>query len=710
MGKHKTNHDCCEKSEHASIESVAKFACPMHLNQTSNKPGVCPDCHMALEKTKIKSDHKHSGHGQNLFKRKFWLSLILTLPILYLSETVQNLLDYNVISFSYDQYVPALLGMSIFAYGGMVFIRSAKYELQARQPGMMTLVSLAIIVAFSYSTAITLGLTDGMDFWWELASLITIMLLGHWIEMASVDNAQSALKELAKLLPDEAERITESGTEQVTVNLIAVGDLIIVRPGGKIPVDGLIRKGETKVNESLLTGESQLIKKLIGDKVIAGAINDSGSITVEVKQTGQDTTLSGIVAMVEAAQKTKSRTQLIADRAAGYLFYYALSAAFVTALAWSLFSDQSTGYILQRVVAVLIIACPHALGLAIPLVTAISTTKAAKAGLLVRKRSALENARNIDVVVFDKTGTLTKGEQGLISIYADDEQKALQIAASIESHSEHPISKAIVRAAKAKNLKLETISGFSAMAGIGVKAKIGSNQQHIGGPAMLDELDVTLDQKFALASSKADKNGQTIVYLITENQVKAAFTIGDTIRDQSKSAIDSLHRSGIKSVLLTGDSEGVAKWVSSELGIDEYYSQILPGKKADVIKSLQKAGSKVAMVGDGVNDAVALTKADLGIAIGAGTDVAIESADIVLASNDPNGVNRIIKLSKKTYTKMVQNLIWAAGYNVIAVPLAAGMLYGHGIVLSPAIGAALMSLSTIIVAANAQLLRRTQLG
>jgi len=694
------------------------FTCPMHPEVVKDQRGSCPKCHMALEKKKVDTSHghgdhedhdKHEGHNPNMFKQKFWISAILTLPVLYFSETIQDLLSFSAPSFTGSGYIPAILGLIIFFYGGLVFLRSAKAEIGNRQPGMMTLISMAISVAFVYSSLITLNIVTGMSFWWELASLITIMLLGHWLEMASISNAQGALKELAKLLPDEAELITDNGTKTVPIAELKVGDKVLVRPGAGIPMDGVVVKGDSKVNESMLTGESKPVEKSKDGEVIGGTINGSGSLTVEITKTGDDTALSGIMKMVEDAQATKSKTQLLADKAASYLFYYAILAAFVTGIAWSIFGDATSNYTLERIVAVLIIACPHALGLAIPLVTAISTSKGANAGLLIRERAALESARNIDIVLFDKTGTLTKGEQGVTEIIGEDEKHILELASGVEMESEHPIAKAIVEAAKERNITPAEATNFSALEGRGAKAKLGSKTFYLGGPQLLKELDVELDALFTKATDSANSNGQSIIYLIENKQIIGALLIADVIREESHQAVAELQKSGKRVAMLTGDSEGVAKWVASELGLDEYYAEVLPGNKADIVKKLQSDGSKVAMVGDGVNDAPALTQADIGIAIGAGTDVAIESAGIVLASSNPRGVSKIVKLSKRTYVKMVQNLIWATGYNLLAVPAAAGAFAFAGFVLSPAVGAALMSLSTIIVAANAQLLRRVEL-
>ncbi|NCU30735.1 copper-translocating P-type ATPase [Candidatus Saccharibacteria bacterium] len=652
-----------------------------------------------------KHDHdKHTGHSPEMFKQKFWLSFALTIPVLYFSQTIQNLLGYNAFTLPGNTYIPAILGVFIFFYGGLVFLKGAKSELASKQPGMMTLISLAISVAFIYSSLITLNILDGMDFWWELATLVTIMLLGHWLEMASVMNAQGALKELAKLLPDEAELITKDGVKKVAVSELKVNDKVLIRPGVQIPVDGLVVKGESKVNESMLTGESKPVDKVKNDNLVAGSVNGSGSLTMKVTRVGDETALAGIMRLVSEAQSSKSKTQLLADKAAAYLFYVALLAAIVTAIGWSV-AGESGAFVLERVVAVLIIACPHALGLAIPLVTAISTSKAANAGLLVRERSALESARNVDIVLLDKTGTLTTGEQGVVDIQADNIKELLAFASGVEQESEHPIARAIVTKAKEMGIKPKSAQKFTALAGRGAQASIGDKTYFIGGPQLLKERSVKLNAKYKNAAKNAHKNGQTVVYVLQDEEVMGAIMIADTIRKESKQAIASLHKAGKKVAIITGDSEGVAQWVAHELNIDEYHAEVLPGQKADVVKQLQADGSKVAFVGDGVNDAPALTQADVGIAIGAGTDVAIESAGIVLASSDPDGVVKIINLSKATYRKMQQNLVWATGYNVLAIPLAAGVLASIGFVLSPAVGAVLMSLSTIIVAFNAQLLR-----
>ncbi len=665
----------------------------------------------SMHETHESHDHdKHAGHNPEMFKKKFWLSFALTIPVLIYSQTIQGLLNFTAPTFPGSQWIPAVFGTIIFFYGGLVFLKSAKAELAARQPGMMTLISLAISVAFGYSIAVSFGL-DGMDFWWELATLVTIMLLGHWLEMASVQNAQGALQELAKLLPDEAELVTRSGTKIVTVASLKVGDLVLVRPGSTIPTDGVVIKGESKVNESMLTGESKAVPKAIKYLVIGGATNGSGALTIKITKVGNDTALAGIMKLVADAQNSKSKTQIVADRAAFYLTFVALGAAILTAIGWTFFSDQSAAFILERVVTVLVIACPHALGLAVPLVTAISTTLAAKNGLLVRERMALEAARNIDVVLFDKTGTLTKGEQGVVDIITDSAKAndVLALAASVELESEHPIAKAIVTFAKGKKLQIIAAKKFSAMSGRGAKATVGADAVYVGGPRLIEELSLKLTSSLEHAATSASNDGKTVVYVIKSKKVVGAIMLADVIRPESKEAVQSLQKAGKRVAMLTGDAKGVAAWVSKELGITEFFAEVLPENKADVVKKLQADGSKVAMVGDGVNDAPALTQADVGIAIGAGTDVAIESAGIVLASSDPRGVAKIVILSKATYRKMIQNLAWATGYNAIAIPLAAGVTVGLGFVLSPAIGAVLMSFSTIVVAINAQFLRKLDL-
>ena len=709
---HEMHHEAHEQSQ---THNASQYVCPMHSSEVSDKPGICSKCHMALEKTsKTMHQHdeqhnhnKHAGHNPNMFKQKFWLSLLLTLPTLLFSHTVQSWLGFDLM-FPGSEYIPAVFGAVIFFYGGLVFLKSAKAELAAKQPGMMTLISMAITVAFIYSALVTLKLVTGMDFWWELATLVTIMLLGHWLEMASVENAQGALNELAKLLPDEAELIEHGKSRTVAVSELKQGDMVLIRPGAQVPVDGTVVKGDSEVNESMLTGESKPVKKVVGAEVIGGTINASGALTIKVTKVGGDTALAGIMKLVKDAQASKSKTQVLADKAAFYLTFIALGAALATWIGWWI-AGASAGFIFERVVTVLVIACPHALGLAIPLVTAISTTLAAKNGLLVRERMALESARNIDVVLFDKTGTLTKGEQGVVDVVAENKSRMLSLAAALERESEHPIARAIVEYAHGQNVPKTHTTGFSALSGRGVRAEIGGKKVYVGGPRLLEELKITLSSRLQKTAEDASADGKTVVYIIEDKMVLGAIMLADVIREESKEAVATLHAMGKRVAMLTGDSKGVAAWVAKELGIKEYFAEVLPENKAETVKRLQADGSRVAMVGDGVNDAPALTQADIGIAIGAGTDVAIESAGIVLASSDPRGVAKIVILSKATYRKMLQNLAWATGYNALAIPLAAGVTSGLGFVLSPALGAVLMSLSTIIVAINAQFLRRIKL-
>lgn len=654
---------------------------------------------------------KHAGHSPEMFKNKFWLSLILTIPIILYSPAVISWINYEPPIFADNKWLPTILGIIIFFYGGLVFLKSAKTEIANKQPGMMTLISMAISVAFAYSLTVSLGLVSGMDFWWELATLITIMLLGHWLEMSSISSAQGALKELAKLLPDEAELVTSSGNRKVLVSDLSVGDKVLVRPGSNVPVDGVVIKGYSDVNESMLTGESLSVGKNIMSQVIAGTLNGSGSLTVRVTKVGDNTALAGIMKLVSDAQNSKSKTQILADRAAFYLTFIAIGSAILTVVGWLLLSNQSVEFIIERTVTVLIIACPHALGLAIPLVATISTSKAAKQGILVRNRIALESARNIDIVLFDKTGTLTKGEQGVIDIVAlnGNENEILMLAASVESESEHPISRAIVKSAKSKRIKLKDAKDFESLAGRGVKATVDGRAISVGGPQLLRKLRINLPYDLQNISEKAGNEGKTVVYIVDKGKINGLIMLADVIRVESKEAVSSLQRRGIRVALLTGDARSVASWVANELNITEFYAEVLPHEKATAVSKLQSDGSRVAVVGDGVNDAPALAQADVGIAIGAGTDVAIESAGVILAGSDPRSVLKVMKLSRATYHKMLQNLAWAVGYNVLAIPLAAGALYNVDVVLEPAVGAVLMSVSTIVVAMNAQLLRRYQI-
>jgi Cu2+-exporting ATPase len=575
---------------------------------------------------------------------------------------------------------------------------------------MMVLISLAISVAFFYSLAVTFG-WDGEPLWWELATLVTIMLLGHWIEMRSIGQAQGALKELAKLLPDLAVRVTGEGTEEVPVSELRDGELVLVRPGAAIPADGDVREGRSAVNESMLTGESKPVQKEVGSRVVAGTVNGSGSLRVEVTGTGEKTALAGIMRLVSEAQTSRSRAQALADRAAFYLTMVAIVAGTATLIAWIAVGDDPA-FAVQRLVAVLVIACPHALGLAVPLVVAISTTLGARNGLLVRDRRGLEEARSLDAVVFDKTGTLTTGEFGVVSIGVDgslSETEALRLAAGVEQDSEHTIAQGIVTAARDRGLDVPAASGFEAIPGYGVVATVAGRELRMGGPALLRTLDATVPDAVRSAGEASEGRGQTTVFLVESGGAIAVFGLADKVREESRAAVDALHRMGVEVVMLTGDAQAVADAVARDLGIDTVFAQVLPEQKAEKIRSLQKDGKKVAMVGDGVNDAPALVAADVGVAIGAGTDVAVEAGDVVLVRSDPRDLPRIVSLSRATYRKMLQNLWWAAGYNIFAIPLAAGVLARWGALLAPAFAAVLMSLSTIIVAANAQLLRRTDL-
>lgn len=657
------------------------------------------------------SHDKHAGHNVAMFRRKFWVTLVLTLPTLIWGHMLQRALGYSAPQFPGLVWIPPVFGIAVFVYGGWVFIQGAIRELRDRLPGMMTLISLAISVAFVFSVAVTLGY-PGMPLWEELSTLVTIMLLGHWIEMRSITQAQGAIKELGKLLPDTADRINGDQIEEVPVSDLQEHDLVLVRPGASIPADGLVRQGGSEVNESMITGESRPVHKAGGDKVIAGTVNGAGSLRIEVYGTGEHTALAGIMRLVEEAQSSRSRAQALADRAAFVLTLVALGAGVLTLLAWlALRADPA--FAVERLVTVLVIACPHALGLAIPLVIAISTTLAARSGLLVRDRRGLEEARTVNTVVFDKTGTLTRGEFGVVDIATAPgltPEEALRLAAAIERDSEHTIAKGIVRSAEERKIEIPSAEAFEALPGKGVKARVGGRELYMGGPALLQVLNVTVPEALSRAASAAGVVGRAAIYLVENGAAVAVFAVADVVRPESHEAVRMLHERGVEVVMMTGDARSVASSVAAELGIDTVFAEVLPEEKAIKIKELRHTGKRVAMVGDGVNDAPALVTADVGIAIGAGTDVAVEAGDIVLVRSDPRDIPRIIDLSKASYRKMTQNLGWATGYNVVAIPLAAGVLARWGIVLSPAVGAVLMSASTVIVAINAQLLRRERLG
>jgi P-type Cu2+ transporter len=647
---------------------------------------------------------RHAGHSVAMFRDKFWLTLALTIPVIVWSEDPQRWLGYAAPTFPGSDLLPAVLGTIVFAYGGLVFVQGARRELADRQPGMMTLISLAIVVAFVTSWAGTLKLFE-VEIWWELATLITIMLLGHWLEMRSIAQAQGALAALAALLPDAAERVTADGIETVPLDRLAVGDIVLVRPGARVPADGDVVEGSADVDESMITGESHAVAKEPGAMVIAGTVAAGGSLRVRVTAVGEETALSGIMRLVAAAQASASRAQALADRAAAILFYVALASGIVTLVFWWLQGD-SVGA-LVRTATVLVIACPHALGLAIPLVIAISTSLGARNGLLVKNRIALERARELDVVIFDKTGTLTKGGPTLAAVSAVDGDQAelLRLAASVEADSEHPLARAIVDGARRRGIDPVAATAFEALAGRGARAKVGGRSVAVGGPRLLAELG----SEPVGGTDAWAAEGRTVLHVIVDGRVRGALAIEDEIRPESAEAVAELHALGLRVAMITGDSRAVAESVARRLGIDDVAAEVLPGDKAAAVRRFQAGGRKVAMVGDGVNDAPALATADVGIAIGAGTDVAVESAGIILVRSDPRDVVGAIELSRATYRKMLQNLAWATGYNLLAIPVAAGILVPWGIDLPMAVGAIAMSVSTIIVAANAQLLRGLRL-
>jgi Cu2+-exporting ATPase len=643
------------------------------------------------------------------YKKRLWISLLVTIPILILSPLIQEFIGLkDTFNFTNDIYLLFALATFVFFYGGYPFLKGLIDELKNKQPGMMTLIALAISVAYFYSAAVVFGV-KGEVFFWELATLIDIMLLGHWIEMRSVMGASKALEELAKLMPDEAHLIKEDGgTKEISVNELRHNDKILIKPGEKIPADGRIIDGKTYINEAMITGESKPVSKGEGDEVIGGSINGEGSLKIVVEKTGDETFLSQVVKMVKEAQESKSNTQNLANKAAFWLTIVAISAGAITMFSWLMFSGQSFNFALTRTVTVMVITCPHALGLAIPLVVAVSTALSAKNGLLIRNRTAFENARNIQAIIFDKTGTLTKGEFGITNTIMFDENfnkgEALKLAATVESESEHPIAAGIVKTFfENTNDKNYELNDFSSIPGKGAEGNVNGKNVKVVSPGYLLENNIKISDKENI--DKLSSEGKTVVFLLVDEKLTAAFALADIIREESKEAIKQLKEMGIKPMMLTGDNKQVAKWVADELGLDDYFAEVLPDKKSEKIKEVQSRGMVVAMTGDGVNDAPALAQADVGIAIGAGTDVAVETADIILVRSNPKDVVSLIKFARATYRKMIQNLIWATGYNIIAIPLAAGVLFSYGIVLSPAVGAVLMSLSTVIVAINAKLLR-----
>jgi P-type Cu2+ transporter len=653
----------------------------------------------------------HGGHGDHAaqFRDRFWLSLVLTVPVIAYSEMVQEWLGFTPPQFPGSQWVAPVLGTIVFLYGGRPFLEGGLAELRSRQPGMMLLISLAILVAFGASVATLFGLFD-LEFWWELALLIVIMLLGHWLEMRALGQASSALDALAALLPDEADLVTPDGTRTVAIGELAVGDLVLVRPGGRVPADGLVTDGAAELDESMVTGESRPVAKGAGDRVVAGTVVTDSAVRIKVDAVGEETALAGIRRLVSEAQTSRSRAQALADRAAALLFYFATAAGVVTFAVWVLLGEPDQA--VERTVTVLVIACPHALGLAIPLVIAIGTGLAARNGILVKDRLALERMRTVDAVLFDKTGTLTTGRPQLSGLAATDGDEAglLRLAAAVEADSEHPLARAIVAEARARtDGDPPPASDFRAMTGRGVQARVEGFTVAVGGPALLRQLALAEPAGLAVQVASWRGRGATLLFVVRDGQVLGALALEDTVRPESRRAVTELHRLGRRVVMLTGDARQVADAVAAELGVDEVFAEVLPEDKDQAVADLQRRGLKVAMVGDGVNDAPALARADVGIAIGAGTDVAIESAGVVLASDDPRGVLGVLGLSAASYRKMLQNLGWATGYNLVAVPAAAGVLAWAGITLAPALGAVLMSASTIVVALNAQLLRRLDL-
>lgn len=649
----------------------------------------------------------HSHHDPAQFRDRFWITLALTLPVVFFSRMFQELLDYTAPDFTGSTLISPILGTVIFVYGGWPFITGAIQEARSRRPGMMLLIGLAISVAFVASLATEFGAVD-LDFWWELAALIAIMLLGHWQEMKAIGQASNALEALAELLPDDAERVSDGQVETVPISALREGDVVLVRSGARIPADGHVVEGTAAVDESMLTGESRPVSKTEGDRVTAGTVATDSALRVEVDAVGDDTALAGIQRLVEEAQSSRSRAQALADRAAALLFYVASGAGIVTYIAWTVFGEPKSA--VERTVTVLVIACPHALGLAIPLVISISTAMSARNGILVKDRLALERMREVDVVLFDKTGTLTAAEHvvtGMVSAGGNDDE-VLALAGAVESDSEHPLARAIVEAAKSKG-ELPKAASFKSMTARGVEATVDGRTLAVGGPKLMKERGSGIPSALSDQVDAWERRGAAVLFLIEGDRVLGAFALEDEVRKESHDAVHALHDMGVKVAMITGDAQQVAAAVADELGIDEFFAEVLPEEKDSKVTELQGRGHRVAMVGDGVNDAPALARADVGIAIGAGTDVAIESAGVILASDDPRAVVSVIKLSKASYRKMIQNLVWATGYNAFAIPLAAGVLAWAGFTLSPAIGAILMSLSTIIVAANAQLLRRVDL-
>ena len=660
----------------------------------------------------VHSHGQHAGHSVAMFRDRFWLTLALAVPVVFFSPMFADLLGYEPPAFPGSAWIPPVLGTAIFLYGGRPFLKGGLSELRTGQPGMMLLIAMAISVAFIASWVTTLGLGGfDLDFWWELALLVPIMLLGHWIEMRALGSARGALDALAALLPDEAERVTADGMETVSVSELRAGDTILVRPGGRMPADGTVSDGQAEFDESMITGESKTVLRTPGDPVVAGTIATDNAVRVRVSAIGEDTALAGIRRLVAEAQASSSRAQALADRAAALLFYFAAGTGALTFIFWSLAGSVTDA--VTRTVTVLVIACPHALGLAIPLVIAISTERAARAGVLIKNRMALERMRTVDVVLFDKTGTLTRGEPEVkaVATPAGTSQDAvLALAAAVEADSEHPLARSIVAAARERGLDVPTAERFTSLTGRGVRATVDGRTVQVGGPALLRELGLRVPPEMAAVTGAWLERGAAVLHVVDDDTVLGAVSLEDAVRSQSRQAVRAIQARGIKVAMITGDARQVADAVAAELAIDEVFAEVLPADKDKKVAELQARGLQVAMVGDGVNDSPALARAEVGIAIGGGTDVAVESAGVVLAGNDPRAVLSMLDLSKASYRKMWQNLVWATGYNVVSVPLAAGVLASAGIVLSPAAGAVMMSASTVVVALNAQLLRRLKLN
>lgn len=694
------------------------YTCPMHPEVRRGTPGICSECGMNLIPIKHGTGEraaqnngrdKHIGHSTQMFLRKFWVSLALTIPVVIYADAIKKIVGWTPPDFPGSAYLPVLLGSIIFFYGGWVFLTGAWQELRARLPGMMTLVGIAISAAYLWSIYAVFASLETL--FWELATLITIMLLGHWLEMRAVSGAQGALKELSKLLPDDAEVIRDSQIKKIPLSELRKDDLVLVRPGSKIPADGIIVEGESDINESMITGESRPVPKKEGTSTIAGTVNGDGALKIRVSNIGEKTFLAGVMRLVAEAEASKSRLQILSDKAAFYLTVIAVTGGSLTLVMW-LTAGADLSFAVACLVAVLVITCPHALGLAVPLVASISTTKAAQNGFLVKQRLALEAARTIDTVLFDKTGTLTKGEFGVVEVWNlpdSGKNEVLELSASLDAQSEHPVAKAVVQEAQRNQISVREPRKLEALRGRGVKAFVGEEEIMVGGLALLESFGISVPGELEGKIADAGKRGQTVIFVLKNKNVLGAMAMADVARTESRRAIAELKEMSVKSSMLTGDSEDVAKWVSQELGVEEYFARVLPHQKSEKVRELQKRNLKVAMVGDGINDAPALMQADLGIAVGAGTNVAIESAGIILVRNDPRDIVKIIKLSRLTYRKMLQNIFWATGYNIVALPLAAGVFAPQGVLLDPSLAAVFMSLSTIILAVNSITLKRKSL-